>query len=128
MKTIRLLMGCAAALFALTCAAAETPVSGGLLKFAVGAEPPVQQRHLQRKAGDGHGAARVERFADERGFIATRAPGFRRQFLDAAAGGRLQQAAGRMLFEQHRRRAAGHLQCLLMQPGQRGMPASAFSE
>ncbi len=47
MKTIRLLMGCAAALFALTCAAAETPVSGGLLKFAVGAEPPNYDCHAQ---------------------------------------------------------------------------------
>ncbi|CAN0208801.1 unnamed protein product, partial [Phaeothamnion confervicola] len=47
MKTIRLLMGCVAVLFALTCAAAETPVSGGLLKFAVGAEPPNYDCHAQ---------------------------------------------------------------------------------
>ena len=47
MKTIRLLMVCAAGLLALACVAAETPVSGGLLKFAVGAEPPNYDCHAQ---------------------------------------------------------------------------------
>ena len=47
MKTMRWLMGCAASLFALACFAAETPVSGGLLKFAVGAEPPNYDCHAQ---------------------------------------------------------------------------------
>ena len=47
MKTIRWLMGCAAGLVALSCAAADAPVSGGLLKFAVGAEPPNYDCHAQ---------------------------------------------------------------------------------
>ena len=47
MKSMRWLIGCAAAGFALACAAAETPVPGGLLKFAVGAEPPNYDCHAQ---------------------------------------------------------------------------------
>src|SRR3954462_441885 len=47
MKTIHWLAGCDEGLFALPCAAAETPVAGGLLKFAVGAEPPNYDCHAQ---------------------------------------------------------------------------------
>ena len=47
MKMMRSLAGCAVGLFAFACFAAETPVAGGLLKFAVGAEPPNYDCHAQ---------------------------------------------------------------------------------
>src|SRR6187399_201921 len=47
MKMMRSLAGCAVGLLAFACVAAETPVAGGLLKFAVGAEPPNYDCHAQ---------------------------------------------------------------------------------
>src|SRR6187200_1182362 len=47
MKMMRSLAGCAVGLLAFACFAAETPVAGGLLKFAVGAEPPNYDCHAQ---------------------------------------------------------------------------------
>src|SRR5258705_161821 len=47
MKLSRFLLGIAAGIIALTGIAAETPVPGGVLKFAVGAEPPNYDCHAQ---------------------------------------------------------------------------------
>ncbi len=47
MKLSRFLLGLAAGATALTGFAAQTPVSGGVLKFAVSAEPPNYDCHAQ---------------------------------------------------------------------------------
>ena len=47
MKLSRFLLGLAAGATALTGIAAQTPVSGGVLKFAVSAEPPNYDCHAQ---------------------------------------------------------------------------------
>ncbi len=47
MKLTTVLFGLAAGVFALTANAAQTPVSGGVLKFAVSAEPPNYDCHAQ---------------------------------------------------------------------------------
>ncbi|HEV2007436.1 MAG TPA: ABC transporter substrate-binding protein, partial [Burkholderiales bacterium] len=47
MKLSTLVLGFAAGVTALTGIAAENPVTGGLLKFAVGAEPPNYDCHAQ---------------------------------------------------------------------------------